>query len=310
VRLVNATMYKSVLLIVIIFVSCQATAKCLEMEVQFTPANIPVIELSLNSKHSKFIFDLGMKQALSLDAVEFSEELKNATLVKKTFMDAAGKVHESHSGLLHSMDVNGFNFTNLPVSKHTPWGLEFGEKDNLRASIPNVLGRDFFTKQKGYLLYSRDKHLIKWCTHLEDFQIKNLSRWYWIDLVDDEDGLHVHLEDNQRNSYNFIIDSAATLSLVKPNQRLNSQECDIDMNPLKCKKITSNLQLNSHTLHSAFFEYPLSNQLNADGILGDSFLQEVDILIDSSQRKVGLSLASTPLHPAASYIPKARQSAS
>lgn len=260
--------------------------QCVDFPLTYTELNIPQTRININGKTIDFIVDLGMKTAFSMEETLINElygnQLQYENIVQS---DLSGQINTIQRGILPAVILNGQLFQNLSFTLYKPWGLWINADAQDHPMPNNTVGRDLFLKNKGVLYYSRAKKLLRWCKAALENTQDTTKKIIWMPLIEDQDGIHITAFYKDR-PLNLVFDSAATVTLIKPLDGLISpQEADIQDNSLS---YLDNLKIDHASINTLIYKYEFPDAFQADGLIGDSFFQNVDIIIDTINQKIGL----------------------
>jgi len=263
--------------------------QCINLPVEYNTLNIPTTKLMINGESIEFVIDLGKKQALTLDK----------TLVKSLTDDSVDFYNISHSdltgehskiqtGTLPAVILNGMLFENIGFDIYSPWGLWMNTNAQKNNLPNNTIGRDLFLNKKGILYYSRQNKNLHWCK-TDHVDLEKISKnIIWLPLNENEEGIHLTTQ-HQGKELDFVLDSAATVTLIKPYPWINFKANNTHPETKDLVYI-NDLYVNNHPITTLAYKYSLPNDFNADGLIGDSFFQHTDLIIDTVNNKLGLAL--------------------
>lgn len=261
-----------------LFLSTSATFASTTAVIPVTFNNgLPVVDLKLNEKTVPFVLDLGSNISLHLTP-EVARGITGLEYTGKKIksVDLSGTINESDEFVVSKLVVNSLPFSHLKGVIFSPWGLSLGKQKGLDSDI-SVLGLNFFEGKKILLNFSGKTVLIS----DEDGEIsKPMTDWTPVPYEKVDEGLIFKIS-NGKNVYRMVLDSAATISMVKVSVAEKGSQidkCDFDLGPQRvCRSI--NLPLPGATiLKPILIELP--DEFHADGILGTDFFKKILVLID------------------------------
>ncbi len=261
-------------------------------------AGTPYIYLPINGHRTQFMLDTGSNISIHLnkDIAESIEGLRfNGRTVRS--IDLAGNVSDTEEFIIPNLQIDKMLFHDLKGVIRKPWGLQLGAESDTSNQHSSVLGLGFF---KGKKLILDLAHRSLSIFEADENWIDRSSKWIAIPFHHISEGMVVNLRGHGA-SYQMILDSAATLSMVKsssvkPSTRL--AKCSFDLGPERnCQTLEMVLQ-NKRRLHPILMDMP--NEFGADGILGTDFLAQLAVAIDMPNRRI--FLLSKKLHPPVSRV--------
>lgn len=244
---------------------------------------IPVAQLTIAGATYPFTFDLGSGRTVHLtrDVMARVPGLK-LTGRKVKSADLAGKVREEEEFVIPDLVINGVSFGEVTGVSYEPWGLSIGEG----AGPPphSVIGLALFEKQP--FVYDQSRLELRFGTPLA------LGKeWHPMSHERAHEGIVMTLS-NPRAKYRMVFDTAANLSIVKPQPVLaqgdQAAKCDLFGPARPCEYVTVGLEggvpLKSYLM-------PLPDRFAADGVLGADFFQAYGVYVDLANRTVALKPA-------------------
>lgn len=241
---------------------------------------IPVAQLTIDGKSFPFTFDIGSGRTVHLTR-EVMAQVPGLRLtgrkVKST--DLAGKVREEEEFVIPDLVIDGVSFGEVTGVSYVPWGLSIGEG----AGPPphSVVGRGLFARQP--FVYDVANLKLRFGAPLDPgpgFRQVPHER------VDE--GLVMTLS-NARASYRLVFDSAANLSVVKPQpvqaQGDTTVKCDLFGPGRPCEHV--NVALPGGPILKSYL-MPLPDRFTADGIVGADFFDAYAVFVDQANGKVAL----------------------
>jgi hypothetical protein len=253
---------------------------------------IPVAQLTIAGATYPFTFDLGSGRAVHLtrDVMARIPGLK-LTGRKVRSADLAGTIREEEEFVIPDLVINGISFGEVTGVSYEAWGLTIGEG----AGPPphSVIGLALFEKQP--FVYDQGKLELRFGAPLTIGK-----EWHPMSHERAHEGIVMTLS-NPRAKYRMVFDTAANLSLVKPQpvqaQGDRTATCDLFGPARPCEYVTVALEggvpLKSYLM-------PLPDRFAADGILGADFFQAYAVYVDLAKRTVALR----PAKPAAREVVK------
>uniref|UniRef100_A0A0Q9YC56 Retroviral aspartyl protease n=2 Tax=Candidatus Berkiella cookevillensis TaxID=437022 RepID=A0A0Q9YC56_9GAMM len=261
--------------------------QCINFPLTYSELSIPQTRLNINGKIIDFTVDLGMKTAFSLEETLVNElygdQFQYENIIQS---DLGGNINTIQKSVLPTVALNGKLFKNSSFTLYKPWGLWINADAQEHPMPNNTLGRDLFLKNKGTLYYSRNKKLLRWCdggfNNIQD----TTSQIIWMPLIEDQDGIHITAFYKDR-PLNLVFDSAATVTLLKPLDRLNAEPQDTHTQDHSSSYLDT-LKIDHASIHTLMYQHEFPSDFQADGLIGDSFFQDVDLIIDTINQKIGL----------------------
>tara|TARA_R110002110_G_scaffold383245_2_gene594579 strand:- start:13763 stop:14653 length:891 start_codon:yes stop_codon:yes gene_type:complete len=266
--------------------------QCINLPIQYNKLNIPTTHLLINGKSIEFVIDLGKKQALTLDK-ELAESLTSDTYNIHTVAqtDLTGEQSNVQTGTIPTVILNGMLFQNINFDLYSPWGLWMNTRAEDNNLPNNTIGRDLFMNEKGILYYSRKNKNLHWCkAEKPDFE-QHSKNIIWMPLEEDQEGIHITTEHKDK-VLNFVLDSAATVSLIKPYTWVNFKDNDLYPDTKDLVYI-DDLNIKNNPITTLAYKYSFPENFTSDGLMGDSFFQQTDLIIDTVNNKVGLVFLQT-----------------
>lgn len=265
----------------------QSITECVDFPINYSSLNIPQTTFNLNGHTIDAVIDLGLKTALSLEQhVLTSITDRPVQLSVRQRSDLTGNQDEVKHGMLPTLLINGKSFQQTAFEVAKPWGLWINSAPDTHPLANNTIGRDLFLKNKGVLYYSRNEKRLRWCqTDNPDFsQYPELILWQ--PLKEDRDGIHLTLYHQQRQ-LDFVFDSAASYTLIRPYAWLNLLPNDIAPDDPHLGYL-NDVAVQDTKFKTLVYRYDLPNQLAVDGLIGDSFFKHTDLIIDTVNQVIGL----------------------
>ncbi len=261
--------------------------QCINFPLTYSELNIPQTRANLNGKPIDFTVDLGMQNAFSLEETLVNElygtQLQYENIIQS---DLGGNINTIQKGILPTAVLNGQLFKNLSFTLYKPWGLWINADAKEHPMPNNTLGRDLFLKNKGILYYSRNKRLLRWCNGDFNNIQDTASQIIWMPLIEDQDGIHITVFYKDR-PLNLVFDSAATVTLIRPINRLSTAPQEANTQSHHSGYLDT-LKIDHASINTLIYQHEFPSDFQADGLIGDSFFQDVDIIIDTINQKIGL----------------------
>lgn len=253
----------------------------------------PMAVLEMNGLRARFMIDTGSVTALHLNEV-FMSQISGLVMDegKERSTDATGEIFYNHRFHFPLLTVNGMTLRNIHGVSFTPWGLTLGEQTNRPNTM--VIGLNLFHDKVIRLDYYQRRVIIG--ESLEAVGVKPSQEWLSLPLLMTVDGIVVMLSAGG-NDYRFILDTGASISIfwkdhlksfLWPEQcnilgdkvtedELNAADCvSLTLNDTGVKKVkTPVLLLDGNFSHLPF-----------DGLLGTTFLDEYEIVIDYPKQRL------------------------
>ncbi|PHI31565.1 pepsin/retropepsin-like aspartic protease family protein [Budvicia aquatica] len=253
----------------------------------------PMAVLEMNGLRARFMIDTGSVTALHLNEV-FMSQISGLVMDegKERSTDATGEIFYNHRFHFPSLTVNGMTFKNIHGVSLTPWGLTLGESTNRPNTM--VIGLNLFHDKVIRLDYHQRRVIVG--ESLESIGVKPSEEWVSLPLLMTADGIIVTLSIGG-NDYAFILDTGASISVFwkdhlksllwreqcnilgdkATEDELNAADCvSLTLNDTGAKKVkTPVLLLNGNFSHLPF-----------DGLLGTTFLDEYETVIDYPKQRL------------------------
>lgn len=257
--------------------SSMVFAQCVVFPLTTGRFNLPITQVEMINRAMSFVFDLGMSHALALDERAYRQLAQGKTSSAVMQSDITGQ-SISTSQLNHQkIKINGFTFNDITVTQAKPWGAVLSAKAPVDMPM-NTIGLGLF-KNKGVMLYSRKDAKVKWCeSHLE---IENIQ---WQPLQIDSEGIHLKIN-NTGWQYDFVLDSASTNSIIRRTKSKGLSPCDVNQH-YECQRL--DIGTSNKPCLEQFYIMDLPENFESDGLLGDSFFQHHDIVMDTINQRLGL----------------------
>jgi hypothetical protein len=252
---------------------------------------IPVATLTINGTSFPFTFDIGSGRTIHLTP-EVMAKIPGLKLTGRKVKsgDLAGKVREEEEFVIPDLVIDGVSFGEVKGVAYVPWGLNVGEG----AGPPphSVIGLALFEKQP--FVYDQANLKLRFGAPLAP----GGSGEGWREMSHERmhEGIAMKLS-NARAAYRLVFDSAANLSIVKPQpvaaQRDEAVKCDLFGPARPCAYVTTTLPdapVAPGGKPAAIKSYlmPLPDRFKADGILGADFFQAYAVYVDLARRTVAL----------------------
>jgi len=252
---------------------------------------IPVATLRIGGTPLPFTFDIGSGRALHLTQ-EVMAKIPGLKLTgrKVKSSDLSGMIREEDEFTIPDLVIDGVSFGAVTGVAYVPWGLNIGEG----AAPPphSVIGLALFEKQP--FVYDQVNLKLRFGAPL-----MTGAGWQPMSHERVQEGIAMKMA-NARASYRLVFDSAANLSIVKPQpvhaQRDETTKCDLFGPARPCDYVTLTLPdapSGPGGKPAAIKSYlmPLPDRFNADGLLGADFFQAYAVYVDLAHRMVALRAA-------------------
>lgn len=273
-------------LLIFLFAFCPTIALAkLEIPIEVI-AGTPYVYLPINGQRTQFMLDTGSNIAIHLnkDIAESVVGLRfNGRNVRS--IDLAGNVSETEEFIIPNLQIDRMLFRDLKGVIRKPWGLQLGGGSGSPNQNSSVLGIGFFESKK-FILDLPNRSLTIFEAD-EDWSDRS-SKWISIPFHHISEGIAVNLKGHSAN-YQMILDSAATVSMVKsssvkPSAKLT--KCSFDLGPDRnCQTLEMVVQ-DKQRLHPILMDMP--TEFGADGILGADFFALLAVAIDMPNRRIFL----------------------
>lgn len=249
---------------------------------------IPVATLTINGTSFPFTFDIGSGRTIHLTP-EVMAKIPGLKLTgrKVKSSDLAGKVREEEEFVIPDLVIDGVSFGEVKGVSYVPWGLNIGEG----AGPPphSVIGLALFETQP--FVFDQANLKLRFGAPLV-----REAGWREMSHERIQEGIALKLS-NARAAYRLVFDSAANLSIVKPQpvaaQHDETAKCDLFGPARPCDYVTVTLPdgpVAPGGKSPAIKSYlmPLPDRFKADGILGADFFQAYAVYVDLAHRTVAL----------------------
>ena len=264
-------------------------AACVRAEVSVPltlEKGIPVATLTVGGAQFPFTFDIGSGRTVHLTP-EVMAKISGLKLTgrKVQSADLAGKVREEDEFVIPNLVIDGVSFGEVTGVAYVPWGLNIG--DGAAPPPHSVIGLALFDKQP--FVYDQANRKLRFGAPLAPG-----AGWQAMSHERAHEGIVMKLS-NARASYRLVFDSAANLSIVKPQpvqaQRDETTRCDLFGPARPCEYVTVTLPDGPQGPKPALIKsylMPLPDRFNADGLLGADFFQAYAVYVDLARRTVSL----------------------
>lgn len=267
---------------------------CISLPLEYSQHNIPQTHITIDNHDLNFVIDFGLKDGLALGSDEmtqlsFDKQTKNLTI----HQDLSGKFRLQEQGILSQVAINNMIFSNVAVSQAKPWGVWIlpDEQAYQAKTLPvNAIGRDLFLNEKGVLYYSHQNQILRWCQTNSPSYDKHKKNIIWLPLQETAEGLIIQAH-HQNKRLLLVIDSAASVSVIKPYHWLKQLPSHYDTSDLPLFYLDE-LKIANIPLKTLFLQYDFPQEFKADGLIGSTFFQNVDMIIDTVNRMLGLVFLS------------------
>lgn len=262
---------------------------CLEVPLTLSSLNIPILSLTVNQQPIDFVLDLGKQPALTLEKRLIPTLLTPRDRVYQSQQgDLSKKTYTVDYYHIDSININNQIFRNIVLDIFKPWGVWINTHSNKHHMPNNTIGRDLFLKNNGILYLSLQQQKVIWCQNIHALPITQ-KQITWQPLEVDREGIHVSIMHHNK-PLNFIIDSAATVSLIKPEVATPSFE-----QTTSSLGVLNDLSINNKTFATTVYPYTFPRGFQADGLLGNTFFSDIDLIIDTIHQKIGFVFSTDKL---------------
>ncbi|CNK86484.1 Uncharacterised protein [Yersinia enterocolitica] len=265
-----------------------APQKVMHMPFEWSDASIPLVNIDINGIRQTFSIDTGSNTALHLTR-DLMAQLPGLALdsEKHRAIDLAGNVSVNDKFHIPQLFINGMVFKDVKGVSFTPWGLRLTPE----SSIPNsmVIGLSLFKEKAVLIDYKSQRFSV--AESVQDLSINMADDWILLPLRLTPEGIEISVTQEEKQ-YNMVLDTGATVSVFW-RERLKSLVMEIP-----CRTVLAEvhiegdiegciasvfqlgeagekrIKLNAMLLDGAF------NQMNADGLIGNNFLQKFAVIID------------------------------
>lgn len=277
--------------------SSEHLTQCVSLPLTYSELNIPQSRINLNGKEVEIVIDLGLKNALALQ-VPLTENLNDSKAAYQSILhsDLTGAKRIESQKILDAVNINGMLFNRVEISQAKPWGVWINTTADKHNLPKNTLGRDLFLNESGVLYYSRKNEILRWCKTPNPIQSQTSNRnIVWLPLQEDNEGIRLMTYHQNKPLY-FVFDSAATFSIIKPQTWLKLLPNDI-VPDNKSLVYLEDLDIAGKKLKTLVYQYDLPKNFKADGLMGDSFFKNVDLIIDTVNKMIGLIFLDEGIRP-------------
>ncbi len=241
---------------------------------------IPVTTLTIAGQAFPFTFDIGSGRTVHLtrDVMAKIPGLK-LTGRKVKSLDLAGSVREEDEFVIPDLVIDGVSFGEVTGVSYEAWGLNIGP--DAKQPGHSVLGLGLFAHQPFVFDYPGQK--LRFGAPLD-------PGTGWRDLAHERvhEGI-VATFANGRARYRMVFDSAANISLVKPQsvqaQKDDTTACDTFGPGKACSYVSVALpggpEIRPYLL-------PMPDKFKPDGIAGADFFRHYAVYVDLARGKVAL----------------------
>ena len=241
---------------------------------------IPVAQLTIAGATFPFTFDIGSSRTVHLtrDVMAKIPGLK-LTGRKLKSADLAGKVREEEEFVIPDLVINGVSFGEVTGVSHEPWGLNIGAQ----AGPPphSVVGLGLFARQP--FVYDQSARTLRFGAPLDPG-----AGWQVLPHERIHEGIVATLP-GERGRYRLVFDSAASISLVKPEavqaQKDETAACDLFGPDKPCRTVS--LRLPGGGVIRPYL-MPLPAFFQPDGIAGADFFGFYAVHVDLANGRVAL----------------------
>ncbi len=241
---------------------------------------IPVAQLTIDGATFPFTFDIGSSRTVHLTR-DVMAKIPGLRLTgrKQRSADLAGKVREEEEFVIPDLVINGVSFGEVTGVSYEAWGLSIGRE----AGPPphSVIGLGLFAQQP--FIYDQSARTLRFGAPLDAGQ-----GWQALPHERVHEGIVTTLS-NGRASYRLVFDSAASISLVKPQsveaQKDDTAPCDLFGPGKPCRTVS--LALPGGGAVKPYL-MPLPEFFQPDGIVGADFFGQRAVYVDLANGKVAV----------------------
>ncbi len=287
--------YLFVFITIIISQICSALSdpnyEIIDMEIS---NNLPFVNLQVESQKAKFLLDTGARnQVLVLDKDILSKLTTiKAFRAKEKSTDITGKEYIAKRYILPKFNIGKISFLQQRIVEDTDWGLS---TKNISVPKDGVIGLELFLNKGIIIDYPQNKLTIIDRKMPIEYDTEN---WLELKFKVDREGVSIYTSIDDGGVKRFILDTGATISIIKPKSIGNNKvkdNCNIYLSKNgKCRYIKpENPKLNNSNIGELFlYLYDFPPEFEADGILGYDFLSNKIIYIDFDKRVTKIKLPS------------------
>lgn len=256
--------------------------------------NLPFVNLQVENQRARFLLDTGARnQVLVLDKDILSKLTSiKAFRAKEKNIDITGKEYIAKRYILPKFNIGKISFLQQRIVEDTDWGLS---TKNISIPKDGVIGLELFLNKGIIIDYPQNKLTIIDRKMPIEYDTDN---WLELKFKVDREGVSIYTSINNEKVKRFILDTGATLSIIKPKAIGNNivkNDCNIYLSKGgKCSYIKpKNMKLNNSNISELpLYLYDFPPEFEADGILGYGFLSDKVIYIDFDKRVTKVKLPS------------------
>jgi hypothetical protein len=241
---------------------------------------IPVARLTINGATFPFTFDIGSSRTVHLTR-DVMAKIPGLQLTgrKQKSADLGGTVREEEEFVIPDLVINGVSFGKVTGVSYVAWGLNIGTE----AGPPphSVVGLGLFAQQP--FVYDQSARTLRFGAPLDAG-----PGWQALPHERIHEGIVTTLSSG-RGSYRLVFDSAANISLVKPQAVQESRDetapCDLFGPDKPCRTVSVALPGGGEIRP---YLMPLPAFFQADGIVGADFFGQRAVYVDLANGKVAI----------------------
>ncbi len=254
---------------------------------------LPFVNLNIEGQNLKLLLDTGARNTELIVDKKFISNFKTLVEFKRKGKsgDVTGKKYIAKHYLLPNLKIGQLHFKKVNLAEDTKWGLK-----TVGSELKNdgAIGLALFANKSIIIDYPNQKLVI-----IEGNKIPSqyeIKKWLDIPYKISLYGLHLFVNiDKSMIKKNFILDSGANLSIIKPSSIGNniiSKDCKVKFDlKSECRYVKDSLfkvddiNFNNMSFYLYDFKEPTS-----DGIIGYNFLYNKQIFIDFEKRKIKINI--------------------
>lgn len=247
--------------------------------------NLPQVALTIAGEDRVFTLDTGSKRGLHLP-MELINKLPNKTELahKMQSQDLSGNITESRAFIVSALTLGSFDFHNVDILEYKEWGYVLSNSDApsqppQEPQFP-VIGLGLFADNTLTLNFPENKIII---SDDAPFSPPHDENWTPLPFILGDEGIVISMTDHIKD-YQMILDSAATLSLIK-EQSLSPKTVKLNHND-DYHSVAVTVKNNSTSNVNAIVLDNLPDEFHSDGLLGVDFLSKNVLIIDFKQQKL------------------------
>jgi hypothetical protein len=273
--------FSCIAFILISYSAYSSSANLVEIPISFDNANLPIVEMTIDTHRFKFYLDMGAK------GLHLPEEtlgiIDGAHLTGRTIssIDLAGNVREDAEFIIPELQINGLTFHNVNGQSLSNWGV--GESE---FSLP-VVGIDVL-RQKDFIIDFPRKRLLISDTPIDFGTLYPSTKDLRFEDIDEGLAVSVYVGENE---WPFVLDSAASISIINASADIEEElitPCALDLPWGPCEKVSAHIDCGSRNFVLDLILMPLPDQFKPMGVIGYDFFSQCALCIskDNDSMKI------------------------